>query len=205
MESGIVPMENITGRIVVMRQQRVLLDADLAALYGVSVKRLNEQVKRNRARFPEDFMFRLNRAEQANLRSQNATSSWGGQRHLPYAFTEHGALMAANVINSPQAAAMSVLVIRAFVQLRRSIIDQQALYKRVASLERKYDEQFSEVFTAIKRLMAPPETGKRKIGFYPPTQSTTPIYRNGGMRYKRCFGGCRQQHKGDKPTHGGVI
>ncbi len=166
MDRSIVPMENITGRIVVMRQQRVLLDADLAALYGVSVKRLNEQVKRNRARFPEDFMFRLDRTEQANLRSQNATSSWGGKRHLPYAFTEHGALMAANVLNSPQAAAMSVLVIRAFVQLRRMIIDQQTLYKKVASLERKYDQQFGEVFAAIKRLMASPEPAKSKIGFY---------------------------------------
>ena len=116
-----VPLELIQSHIRVIRGVRVILDGDLAALYGVSTKRLLEQVRRNPARFPEDFCFQLDREELANLRSQNATSSGGhgGRRFLPYAFTEHGAIMAANVLNSEAATVMSVAVVRAFVQLRQ--------------------------------------------------------------------------------------
>jgi hypothetical protein len=158
-------MENIVAKIIMIREQRVLLDADLAALYGVSSKRLNEQVRRNSARFPEDFMFQLTPAEFNNLRSQNATSSWGGKRYLPYAFTEHGAIMAATVLNSPQAVHMSVFIVRAFIKLRQMVLDHQSLYRKVASMERKYDAQFQGVFAAIKQLMTPPETKRKRIGF----------------------------------------
>ena len=158
-------MENIVDKIIIVREQRVLLDADLAALYGVSTKRLNEQVQRNSARFPEDFMFRLTPAEFDNLRSQFATSSWGGKRYMPYAFTEHGAIMAATVLNSPQAVHMSVFIVRAFIKLRQMVLDHQALYRKVASLERRYDAQFQGVFAAIKQLMTPPETKRKRIGF----------------------------------------
>lgn len=165
------PSRTIASRIVVVRGQRVILDADLAELYGVPTRRLNEQVRRNAERFPEDFCFQLSADEAAVLRSQIATSSseghgWGGRRYLPYAFTEHGAIMAANVLNSPRAVAMSVQVVRTFVRLREVIASHKDLAKRLGELEAKYDKQFKVVFDAIRALMAPPEAKpKRKIGF----------------------------------------
>ena len=117
-KTALVAIEAIASRIVVLRGQRVMLDADLAALYGVTTKRLNEQVRRNLERFPSDFMFQLTNQEVAILKSQFATSSWGGKRKRPLAFTEHGALMAAMVLNSPRATEVSVYVVRAFVELR---------------------------------------------------------------------------------------
>ena len=152
--------------IIRLRGQAVLLDTDLAALYGVTVKRLNEQVKRNAKRFPEDFAFLLTSKEWANLKSQFATSSGhGGRRKLPYAFTEHGAIMAANVLHSEQAETMSVSVVRAFVKLRRMALSVEALARKVAALESKYDTQFREVFQAILQLMTSPDPPRRKIGF----------------------------------------
>lgn len=143
-----------------------MLDTDLAALYGVAVKRLNEQVKRNIKRFPDDFAFKLTDREWANLKSQNATSrGHGGRRKLPYAFTEHGAIMAANVLHSEQAETMSVAVVRAFVKLRRMALSVEALARKVAALESKYDSQFRDVFQAILQLMTPPDPPRRKIGF----------------------------------------
>src|SRR6185436_15729604 len=133
-------------------------DVDLAALYEVSTKRLNEQVKRNRRRFPRDFMFQLTQAEYADLRSQIATSSpaaHGGRRYLPYVFTEHGAIMAASVLNSPRAVQMSILVVRAFVGFRRMIQSHAELTKKLDDLEAKYDDQFEVVFEAIRELMTP--------------------------------------------------
>ena len=117
----VLPLEAITQRIVVPREQKVLIDADLAALYGVETRRLNEQVRRNKARFPEDFIFELSAEEFAHLKSQFATSSWGGRRKLPLAFTEHGAIMAATVLNTPRAVEVSVYVVRAFVKLRELV------------------------------------------------------------------------------------
>ena len=114
----LLPLEAITQRILVLREQKVLIDSDLAALYGVETRRLNEQVRRNKARFPQDFIFELTAKEFTNLKSQFATSSWGGRRKLPLAFTEHGAIMAANVLNTPRAVEVSVYVVRAFVKLR---------------------------------------------------------------------------------------
>lgn len=152
--------------IIRLRGQSVLLDADLATLYGVTVKRLNEQVKRNPKRFPEDFVFQLTRSELKNLKSQFATSSGhGGRRTLPHAFTEHGAIMAANVLKSEQAETMSVAVVRAFVKLRRMALSVEALARKVVALEHKYDASFRAVFDAIRQLMAPPDPPRRKIGF----------------------------------------
>jgi len=159
----ISPQDAITR----VRGHAVILDADLAALYGVAVKRLNEQVRRNPDRFPEPFMFRLTAAEWERLRSQIATSKGrGGRRYLPYAFTEHGAIMAATVLNSPQAVQMSLAVVRAFVKLRRMALSVEGLARKVDALEQKYDKQFKVVFDAVRRLMSPPpEPPRKRIGF----------------------------------------
>jgi hypothetical protein len=157
----------------------VILDSDLAALYGVPVKRLNEQVKRNAGRFPPDFAFQLTREEFDNLKSQIATSSsaWGGKRKLPTAFTEHGALMAASVLNSPKAVEMSILVVRAFVRFRRILATTPQLAAKVDELERKMDQKLAahdksieahrkgivSLYTAIENLM--PTLSDRQIGF----------------------------------------
>lgn len=153
--------------ILRVRGHAVILDADLAALYGVETKRLNEQVKRNQDRFPEDFHFQLTAKEWKALRSQSATSkAWGGRRYPPYAFTEHGAVMAANVLNSPQAIQMSVTVVRAFVRLRRMALSVESMARKVDSLERKYDKQFQVVFDAIRQLILQPEPKRNRIGFH---------------------------------------
>lgn len=164
----IVPAAPIEQRIVILRGQRVMLDADLAEVYGVTTKRLNEQVKRNRERFPKDFMFRLMEAETLHLRSQFATTrQHGGRRTLPYAFTEHGAVMAASVLNTPTAVQVSVLVVRAFIRLRELALAHLDLAKRLRELERRYDAKFRVVFDAIRALMEPPakEPSRRRIGF----------------------------------------
>ena len=176
-ETEIVPLETIQSCILVLRGVRVMLDADLANLYGVPTRRLNEQVKRNRKRFPEDFMFQLTRAEArelGRLRSQNATSSGthGGRRYAPFAFTEHGAIMAANVISSARAVAMSVVVVRAFVRLRQLVVNHKAIAAKLAELESRvgaHDEQLAAVIEAIRQLTAPEgPRHRRKIGFQPP-------------------------------------
>ena len=175
----VAPIEN---RIVFIRRQKVILDADLAELYGVETRRLNEQVRRNRDRFPADFIFELTAEEFAHLKSQYATSSWGGRRKLPLAFTEHGAIMAATVLSSSRAVEMSVYVVRAFVQLREVLATHKDLAVKLATLERqtqalalKHDThaqntrlQLKQVFEAIRELMAPPEPKKRPIGFVVP-------------------------------------
>src|SRR4030043_383112 len=149
-----------------------MLDSDLAELYGVTTKRLNEQIRRNLGRFPDDFMFQLTPQEADSLRSQFATSKpeRGGRRYLPYAFTEHGAIMAASVLNSPQAVRMSVFVVRAFVKLREMMSTHKELAHKLAELERKlqnHDESIRSLVVAIRQLMRPPEseTPKRRKGF----------------------------------------
>ena len=171
---SVTPVEHIQSRILVLRGVRVILDADLAALYGVPTKRLNEQVARNARKFPADFCFILTAEEVANLRSQNATSSsgpHGGRRYAPRAFTEHGAIHAANVLNSDAAVEMSVRVVRAFVQLRQMIVNHKALSAKLAELDAKvgaHDEQLAEIIKAIRYLTAPEgPTHGRKIGFIP--------------------------------------
>lgn len=155
-------------RILEVRGQRVILDADLAALYGTSTKRLNEQVKRNAGRFPKDFMFRLTSRELGNLKSQFATSSWGGRRSLPMAFTEHGAVMAASVLNSPEAIEASVFVVRAFIAMRDTLAANRALSMKLAELERRvggHDETIEALIAAIRELMEAPAPKRRRIGF----------------------------------------
>lgn len=157
----------VESLILLIRGQRVMVDADLAALYGVSTKRLNEQVRRNARRFPEDFCFQLSPAEKAEVVANcDHLARLRFSPSRPYAFTEHGAIMAANVLNSPRAVEMSVHVVRAFVRLREMVLSHKVLVQRLDELEARYDERFKVVFNAIRRLMAPPEPKpKRKIGF----------------------------------------
>jgi len=161
-----VPLERIEHSILPIRGQRVMLDADLAAIYGVTTKRLNEQVKRNRDRFPEDFMFQLTEEEKAEVVANcDHLKRLRFSPHLPYAFTEHGAIMPASVLNSPIAIQASIQVVRAFVKLRRLVATHAELARKLAALEKKYDAQFKVVFDAIRELMTPPEPKRRKIGF----------------------------------------
>lgn len=164
---ALIPAERIERSILFLRGEKVMLDADLAEVYGVTTKRLNEQVRRNRDRFPPDFMFQLTSEEFAALRSQNATSNEGrgGRRHHPFAFTEHGAIMAANVLSSPRAIEASVMVVRAFVRLRQMLASHAELARKLDELEKKYDSQFQQVFAAIRALMAPPDGKRGRIGF----------------------------------------
>lgn len=192
--------ENIEAAIHLIRGQKIMLDADLARIYGVTTKRLNEAVKRNRARFPADFAFVLRRQELAHLRSQIATSNAqpidikpivkearserGGLRYLPWAFTEHGAIMLASVLKSAIAVDASVRVVRAFVRLREMISANRELSAKLAELEKRLDgndEAITNLFGAIRQLLAPPAaTGKREIGFH--VRETSPRYR---LRRKR--------------------
>ena len=174
-----IPIERIEQRIYVIRGERVIVDGDLADIYGVTTKVFNQAVKRNIGRFPDDFCFQLTVDELESLRSQivtsnaevmrsqNATSKTGrgGRRYLPYVFTEHGALMAANVLNSPRAVEASVQVVRAFVRMRSMLASNAELSKKIESLEKKYDGQFKAVFDAIKKLMMPKDKPKGGIGF----------------------------------------
>ena len=167
---GLVPLDRVQQTIQLIRGQKVILDRDLATLYGVATKRLNEQVRRNIERFPSDFMFQLAAEEADLLRSQFATSKAGrgGLRYLPYAFTEHGAIMAASVLNTPHAIEMSIFVVRAFVRLRQVIATHRHLADKLAELEKKistHDRQIAAVFDALRRLMAPPDKEKKEIGF----------------------------------------
>ena len=169
----------VESRILLFRRQKVILDSDLAELYGVPVKRLNEQVKRNRERFPEDFMFRLTPEESESLRSQFATSKTGrgGRRYAPYAFTEHGAIMAATVLNSERAVEMSVFVVRAFVRLRETLANNQQLAGKIDELEQRldvHDASIQELIEAIRELMAPPPPTGRTIGFELPAAKKNP-------------------------------
>ncbi len=154
--------------ILEIRDQKVILDCDLAALYEVETKRLNEQVKRNIERFPEDFMFQLTNKEVTILKSQIATSRWGGRRTLPYVFTEHGAIMAASVLNSPKAVEMSVYVVRAFIRMRTMLLQYKEIAQKVTELEAKlgkHDEAIVSIINAVKQLMEPPKPKKKEIGF----------------------------------------
>jgi len=143
-----------------------MLDADLAVLYGVETRVLVQAVKRNIERFPEDFMFQLNREEFAILRSQSVTSSdWGGRRYPPYAFTEQGVAMLSSVLRSQRAIHVNIEIMRAFIRLRQMLASHAELARKLDALEKKYDAQFKEVFEAIRQLMTPPEPKRRAIGF----------------------------------------
>jgi len=166
---------SVESRILLLRNHKVILDNDLAELYGVTVKRLNEQVARNRERFPPDFTFQLTAEEDRNLRSQFATSKGrgkhGGRRYRPYAFTEHGAIMAATVLNSERAVEMSVFVVRTFVRLREMLANNRELADKIDELERRldtHDASIQDLIEAIKELMAPDPPSGRRIGFQLP-------------------------------------
>ena len=162
-----IPVEIIEQKILLIRRHKVILDADLAELYGVESKILNQSVKRHLKRFPADFMFQLTNQELINLRSQSVTSSqWGGRRYAPYAFTEQGVAMLSSVLNSERAIEVNILIMRSFVKLREMISTHKDLAKKLEGLEQKYDSQFKMVFDAIRQLMAPAEPKKKQaIGF----------------------------------------
>jgi len=165
----LIEAEHVKQQILVVRGQRVLLDRDLARLYGVTTKRLNEQLRRNLHRFPKDFAFRLTLAEAkdiAVLRSQNATLKRGHHiKHPPHVFTEHGAIMLASVLNSKIAVQASIYVVRAFVQMRAAVIEYADLSRRIDALEATYDHRFQQVLTAIRDLISLPVKSPRTIGF----------------------------------------
>lgn len=185
MSTAILPTTQIEPLIRTLRDVRIILDSDLAALYGVHTKRLNEQYRRNRERFPHDFAFQLTAGEWAilkaqtfppkdlpNLKSQIATSSvsHGGRRKRPIAFTEHGALMAANILNSPRAAAMSVYVIRAFIKMREALAANAAILKRLAEIDKAllvHDTALRDIYQKLRPLLEPtPQPPKPEIGFH---------------------------------------
>ena len=164
----LIPLDPIAQRILLIRGHRVMLDRDLAKLYEVTTKRLNEQVRRNIKRFPPDFMFQLTPEEFTSLRSQNATLKIGRGQHrkyLPYAFTEQGVAMLSGVLNSERAIDVNVAIMRAFVKLREFAMTHKELSRKLNAMEKKYDTQFKVVFDAIRQLMTPPESKRRKIGF----------------------------------------
>jgi len=164
----VISASSIEQRIYLIRKQKVMLDADLAELYGVPTRRLNEQVRRNFNRFPGDFMFQLTFEEAESLRSQIATSKTGrgGRRYLPYAFTEQGVAMLSTVLNSERAVQVNIAIMRTFVKLREMLATHKDLARKLQALEKKYDRQFKVVFDAIRQLMRPEELPKqRQIGF----------------------------------------
>src|SRR5437016_5804489 len=175
---SIVPNASLDRLIYEIRGQKVMLDSDLAAIYGVTTKRLNEQAKRNRGRFPAEYAFQLTAQEFANLKSQFATSSvgHGGKRKLPWVFTEHGAIMAANVLNSPRAVQMSVFVVRAFLKMRAALSDNRELARKLAALEKELKERLdvheAAIVTVLQRVMdiidppAPPAPPKKHIRYH---------------------------------------
>jgi hypothetical protein len=164
---SLIPLDTITHSIYLIRGQKVLLDADLAGLYKIETRKLLQSVKRNRERFPDDFMFQLTKQEFSDLRSQIVTSSWGGRRYPPFAFTEQGVAMLSGVLRSQRAIQVNIEIMRAFVQLRRLLASNAGLSRKLNQLEQKYDAQFKIVFDAIRELMKPPDPKQRPIGFAP--------------------------------------
>ncbi len=162
---ALVPVETIEQKILLIRGQKVMLDRDLAVLYGVATRDLNKAVNRNLTRFPNDFMVQLTRNEFENLKFHFGTSSWGGTRKLPKAFTEQGVAMLSSVLNSERAVQVNIAIMRAFVKLREIIVSNKDLARKLNELEKKYDTQFRIVFDAIRELMKPSEPKHRKIGF----------------------------------------
>ena len=180
-EAAMTQVEGVDSKIHLIRGQRVMLDSDLAAIYGVQLKRLNEQVRRNGKRFPQDFAFQLRREEFELLKSQFATSSsHGGKRKLPWVFTEHGAIMLAAVLNSARAVEMSVFVVRAFVEMRETFLVNRQLAAKLDELEKRvggHDEVIADLISAIRPLLEPSieDKPRREIGFH--IKETAPRYR----------------------------
>jgi hypothetical protein len=163
---ALIPLEVIEQRILLIRGQKVMLSTDLAELYQVEPRVLVQAVKRNIARFPQDFMFQLTEEEFSNLKSQIVISSWGGLRRArPYAFTEQGVAMLSSVLNSERAIKVNIEIMRAFVRLRKMLASHADLARKLDALEKKYDAQFKVVFDAIRQMMTPSESKRRHIGF----------------------------------------
>jgi hypothetical protein len=163
-----IPDELVVSKIYQIRNHKVMLDIDLAELYHVETRRLNEQVKRNIDRFPEDFMFQLTEKEWANLMSQNAISSWGGRRKMPFAFTEHGVLMLSSILSSRRAIQVNIQIMRIYTKLKGMLTDHKDILLKLEKLERKvskHDENFKTVFDYLKELLNPKTEPFRKIGF----------------------------------------
>ena len=164
---ALIPAEIIEKKILLIRGEKVMLDADLAELYGVEVKHLKRQVRRNIDRFTEDFMIQLSKEEYDSLRRHFGTLKRGAHsKYLPYAFTEQGVAMLSSVLNSERAIKVNIEIMRAFVRLRRMLASHAELARKLDALEKKYDAQFRVVFDAIRELMKPPEPKKRQIGFH---------------------------------------
>jgi hypothetical protein len=165
--TNILPRERIERSILLIRGHKVMLDADLAGLYGVETRALLQAVSRNKKRFPKDFMFQLSKEEYESLRSQFVISKKGrgGRRYLPYVFTEQGVAMLSSVLRSERAVQVNIEITRAFVRLRELVATHKDLARKLEALEKRYDAQFRVVFDAIRELRTPPESNKRKIGF----------------------------------------
>ncbi len=165
-EEILLPVERIETVILMIRGEKVILDADLASLYGVETRVLVQAVQRHIKRFPADFMFQLSKEEFSHLRSISGISSqWGGRRYPPYAFTEQGVAMLSSVLNSPRAVQVNIEIMRAFVRLRKMLTSHEELARKIRQVESKYDKQFQVVFEAIRKLMIPPKPKKKRIGF----------------------------------------
>jgi len=167
-KTDIIPQESIEGKIFTVRGKRVMLDRDLADLYSVTTGNLNKAVSRNIERFPEDFMFQLTKEEFKNLIFHFGTSSWGGTRKLPRAFTEQGVAMLSSVLKSKRAIQVNIQIMRAFIKLKEMLATHKDLKLKIEEMEKKYDYQFKIVFDAIKQLLEPPEEPKGKMGFQKP-------------------------------------
>ena len=166
MNKDLIPQELIETKIFIIRGKKVMIDRDLALLYEVETKVLNQAVKRNIKRFPEEFMFQLSEDEFKNLRSQIVTSSWGGQRYCPYAFTENGVAMLSSVLNSERAIQVNIQIMKTFTKLREMIVTHKELKQKIEEMEQKYDYQFKIVFDTLKQLLEPDVKPQKKIGFH---------------------------------------
>jgi hypothetical protein len=189
-KTAMVVASKVDSKIFVLRGQRVILDRDLAELYGIQVRQLNQQAKRNAKRFPAAFRFQLSPHELKILRSQNVISreGHGGTRYLPYAFTEHGAIMAATVLNSERAIEMSVFVVLAFVRMRRAIAGNRNVLSKLAELERRletHDTDIQALMDAIRELMSPAEPSRTRIGFEPPSDASGKAVKTRAMQLRK--------------------
>ncbi len=167
-EKSIIPIEVVSQRIFFIRGQKVMLDIDLAELYEIPVKVLLQAVKRNSERFPDDFIFQLSKEEFQNLRSQFVTSSWGGRRYLPFAFTEHGVAMLSSVLRSPRAVQMNILIVRAFIKIREILSSNKDLAHQIEELQREQklqNKHINSIYSLIDRLIEQPQKHENKIGF----------------------------------------
>ncbi|MET4083437.1 hypothetical protein ABIB40_003408 [Pedobacter sp. UYP30] len=167
-QSITIPDEVVMSKMYIIRNQKIMLDEDLAELYGVETRRLNEQVRRNKDRFPEDFMFQLDETEFSDLKSQNATSSWGGRRKLPNAFTEHGVLMLSSVLNSKQAIKVNIQIMRIYTRIREMLLKHKDIFIKVEQFEKqmmKQDEKIELLFNYLSKFIEKDEQPRTRIGF----------------------------------------